>query len=81
MSIKIMIADDHKLVSTSLIPLLNSQEGMQVIAEVGSGRKAVELAATLDPNIVVMDIGMADLNGIEATRQIVSKHPHIKVII
>ena len=81
MSIKIIIADDYKLVSTSLIPLLNSQEGMRVIAAVGSGRKVVELAATLNPNIVVMDIGMADLNGIEATRQIVSKHPHIKVII
>jgi DNA-binding NarL/FixJ family response regulator len=81
MSIKIIIADDHKLVSTSLIPLLNSQAGMQVIAEVGSGGKAVELAATLKPDIVVMDIGMAELNGIEATRQIVSKHPRIKIII
>ena len=81
MSIKIIIADDHKLVSTSLIPLLNSQAGMQVVAEAGNGKKAVELASKLEPDIVVMDIGMADLNGIEATRQIVSKYPHIKVII
>ncbi len=81
MSIKIIIADDHKLVSTSLIPLLNSQAGMQVIAEVDSGRKAVEQAATLNPDIIVMDIGMAELNGIEAARQIVAKHPHVKVII
>ena len=81
MSIKIIIADDHKLVSTSLIPLLNSQAGMQVVAEASNGRKAVELASKLKPDIVVMDIGMADLNGIEATRQIVSKYPHIKVII
>jgi len=81
MSIKIIIADDHKLVSTSLIPLLNSQAGMQVVAEASSGKKAVELASKLEPDIVVMDIGMADLNGIEATRQIVSKYPHIKVII
>lgn len=81
MSIKIIIADDHKLVSTSLIPLLNSQAGMQVVAEASGGRKAVELASKLEPDIVVMDIGMADLNGIEATRQIVSKYPHIKVII
>ena len=81
MSIKIIIADDHKLVSTSLTPLLNSQADMQVIAEVGSGRQAVEMAFKLEPDIVVMDIGMADLNGIEATRQIVSQHPHIKVII
>lgn len=81
MSIKIIIADDHKLVSTSLTPLLNSQEDMQVIAEVGSGKKAVDLAATLKPDIVVMDIGMTELNGIEATRHIVSKHPRIKIII
>ena len=47
MSIKIIIADDHKLVSTSLIPLLNSQAGMQVVAEASSGKKAVELASKL----------------------------------
>jgi DNA-binding NarL/FixJ family response regulator len=81
MSIKIIIADDHKLVSTSLIPLLNSQPGMQVVAEVGSGKKAVDLAATLKPDVFIMDIGMAELNGIEATRQIVAKHPRIKIII
>ena len=80
MSIKILLADDHKIVSECLRPLLNKQPDMRVVGEAENGRKAVKLAQQLNPNVVIMDIAMPDLNGIEATRQIIARCPGVKII-
>jgi DNA-binding NarL/FixJ family response regulator len=77
---KIILADDHKIVREGLMALLEKQPAMQVIAEAEDGRNAVRLARELTPDLVIMDIAMPDLNGIEATRQIVAEVPGVKVI-
>ena len=80
MSIKILLADDHRIVSECLRPLLNKQPDMRVVGEAENGRMAVKLAQQLNPNVVIMDIAMPDLNGIEATRQIIARCPGVKII-
>ena len=80
MEIKILLADDHKITRDGLKALLENQKNMIVIGEAENGRQAVRLALELAPNIVVMDINMPELNGIEATRQIISELPDTKII-
>ncbi|MFH1371390.1 MAG: response regulator transcription factor [Planctomycetota bacterium] len=80
MSIKIMLADDHAMLRHGLSKSFQNEKDMEVIAQAKDGRSTVELAKELKPDIVIMDIGMPDLNGIEATRQITQDCPKIKVI-
>ncbi len=80
MSVKIILADDHRIMREGLRALLEQQSGMEIIAEADDGRTTVDLAHELKPDVVVIDISMPDLNGIDATRQIISAVPHIKVI-
>jgi DNA-binding NarL/FixJ family response regulator len=80
MSIRIMIADDHEIVRNGLRSLIEKELDMEVIAEAGNGRNAVRIALELAPDVVIMDIAMPDLNGIEAARQIITALPRIKVI-
>ncbi len=80
MSIKILLADDHKIVRDGLKSLIKKEVGMEVIGEADNGRKTVQLARDLEPEIIIMDISMPDLNGIEATRQIVADSPDVKII-
>ena len=80
MSTKILLADDHKITRQGLRSLLEDQPDMEVIAEADQGRTAVSLAAELRPNVVIMDVTMPDLNGIEATKQILAHSPNIKII-
>ena len=80
MKIRIILADDHKIVRDGLRALLENQPGMEVIAEADNGRATVRMARELVPDLVIMDIGMPDLNGIDATRQIVADLPKVKVI-
>jgi two-component system, NarL family, response regulator NreC len=80
MSIKIILADDHAMLRHGLSKSLQNEKDMEVIAQAKDGRTTVELVKELSPNIVIMDIGMPDLNGIEATRQIIKEHPKVKVI-
>ena len=80
MSTRILLADDHKITRQGLHALLEKQKDMEVIAEAENGRTAVQLAAEFAPDIVIMDITMPDLNGIEATKQILSKSPDTKII-
>jgi len=80
MAITILIADDHQIVRQGLIALLNQHPQMEVVGEAANGRQTVQLAASLRPQVVVIDIGMPELNGIEATRQIVAEVPGTKVI-
>jgi two-component system, NarL family, response regulator NreC len=80
MSIKIILADDHAMLRHGLSKSLQNEKDMEVIAQAKDGRTTVELAKELSPNLVIMDIGMPDLNGIEATRQIIKENPKVKVI-
>ncbi len=80
MSIKIILADDHKVLREGLRTLLEKEQDLQIVAEAGDGRTTVKLVHKLSPHLVIMDNIMPDLNGIEATRQILRKNPHVKVI-
>jgi len=80
MSVRIVIADDHKLMREGLSSLLSQQAGIRVVGQATNGREAVQLAEREDPDVVVMDVSMPDLNGIDATRQIVSRSARTKVI-
>ena len=80
MSIRIILADDHAIVRHGLNRSFQQEKDVEVIAQAQNGRSAVQLAKELSPTVVVMDIGMPDLNGIEATRQITRESPQVKVI-
>ena len=80
MKIRILIADDHKIVREGLHSLIEQQPGMEVIGEAEDGHSTVRLAGKLSPDIVIMDIGMPDLNGIEACRQIVTENENVRVL-
>jgi DNA-binding NarL/FixJ family response regulator len=80
MSLRILIADDHQMLRDGLRAILEKQKNVEVIGEAGDGRTAVEMARALVPDVVVMDISMPDLNGVEATRQIKAENPAVKVI-
>lgn len=81
MNFRVLIADDHGVVREGLRALLAKSPEIAVVGEASDGREAVRLAAELHPNIVIMDIGMPLLNGVDATSQILSRDPDIKVII
>lgn len=78
--IRILLADDHTVVRKGLRLLLETQPGFSVIADAADGREAVALAEKLSPDVVVMDVAMPILNGIEAARQITSKHGQVAVV-
>ena len=78
--ISIILVDDHVIMRDGLRHLLYEESDIEVIGEADNGRKAVKLALEKKPDIVIMDIAMQDMNGIEATRQIKSNNPEIKVI-
>ncbi len=79
--VRILLADDHTVMRTGLRLLLERHAHFEVVGEAKDGREAVEAAASLQPDVVVMDIAMPNLNGIEATRQIVSRSPATAVVI
>lgn len=79
--VRILIADDHGVMRRGLRLQLGQCAGFEVVGEASDGRQAVQLAEELQPDIVLMDIGMPNLNGIEATAQIGKRLPAIKVII
>jgi len=80
MSVKIIIADDHKIMRDGLRTLLEKEKGLEVIAEAKNGRETIQLAEQLRPDIIIMDISMDDLNGMDATRIIVGKEWGCRVI-
>jgi two-component system response regulator NreC len=78
--IKIVLADDHQIVRHGLRTLLSAEPDFEVVGEADNGRDVVRLVQDLSPQVVIMDISMPDLNGIEATRQILSESTGVKVI-
>lgn len=80
MSYKVLLADDHKIVRDGLRTLLDKNEEVRVVGEAENGRTAVQQAKKLAPDIVILDVAMPDLNGIEAARQIIGECPGVKVI-
>ncbi len=80
MSIRILIADDHKIMLDGLKVLIEAQPDMKVVGQALNGREAVKLAHKEKPDMVIMDVAMPGLNGLEAMRQILSENPKTKVI-
>ena len=78
--IRILLADDHAVVRQGFKMILSAQPDMEIVGEAGNGREAVELAEGLKPDIVVMDVAMPELNGIEATRRLAASIPHTRVV-
>ncbi len=81
MKLRILIADDHELVRRGLFSLLQAHEGWEICGEASDGREAVEKAKLLNPDFVILDIGMPNLNGLAATRQLVQHDPSFKIIV
>lgn len=80
MSYRILIADDHEIVRQGLRTLIESHPGWEVCAEAADGREAVRKAEQLQPDLLALDIGMPNLNGLDAARQILQKDPKAKVL-
>ena len=78
--IRILLADDHAVVRRGFQMILAEQSDMEIVGEAGNGREALELAAKLRPDVVVMDVAMPELNGIEATRRMAENAPHARVL-
>jgi len=78
--IRILLADDHPVVRRGFQMILAEQSDMEIVGEAGNGREALELAAKLKPDVVVMDVAMPELNGIEATRRMAENAPHARVL-
>ena len=80
MGIRVFLADDHKMLRDGLRSLIERAEGLEIVGVAGNGRVAVQKVIRLVPEVVVMDLSMPDLNGVEATRQILGASPNVKVI-
>jgi len=79
--LRLLIADDHTLVRQGLRRILESRSGWQIVAEAGDGREALQQALDLQPDVVIMDIGMPRLNGMEAVAQIQRRAPNTRVLV
>jgi DNA-binding NarL/FixJ family response regulator len=79
--IRVLIADDHALVRAGLRLLVEGLEGIEVVAEANNGREAIALAAKLRPDVVLMDVIMPELNGLDATARIVAADPSVRVVM
>ena len=77
---RIVIVDDHRIVRQGLQSLIEKEKDLEVVGVADNGRRALQLACKLKPDLVLMDIGMPELNGIDATRQIIEEVPGVKVI-
>jgi DNA-binding NarL/FixJ family response regulator len=78
--IRVLVVDDHDLFRAGLASLLNAQPGIEVVAQASGGRMGVRLADELEPDIVLMDVRMPDLEGPDATREILDQHPSIRIV-
>lgn len=81
LGMKIIVVDDHILFREGLVNLISSQADMQVIADVGTGQDAIRVALELEPDLILMDVGLPDMQGFDAVKQILAKKPDLKVIM
>lgn len=81
MNIRILIADDHHVVRRGLVFFLRTQKGLEIIGEAANGKEAVELAKSLKPDLILMDLVMPEMDGIQATRIIKKEQPEIKIMM
>ena len=79
--LRILLADDHPLFRKGMRALLTATSGLEVVGEATTGSEVVELAGTLQPDVILMDLQMPGINGIEATRQILHTSPHIRILV
>ena len=79
--IRVIVVDDHDLFRTGLSSLLGAEPGIEIVAQASGGRMGVRLAEELRPDVVLMDLRMPDLDGAEATREIVDRHPSTRVVV
>lgn len=79
--VRVLVVDDHPVVRKGLIAMLDTEEGIQVVGEARSGKEAVELAVSLKPQVVLMDLVMPEMDGIEATRWIKQKVPEVNILV
>jgi len=80
MSIRILLVDDHRMLREGLRSILESECDLEVVGEAEDGRTTVGMAGKLVPDVVIMDVGMSGLNGVDATRQIKAQNPRVSVI-
>lgn len=80
MTIRVLLVDDHKMMREGLCSLLVGVGDIEVVGEAPDGRTAIDLVRTLSPDVVVMDVGMPEMNGVEATRAIRIEHPRVRII-
>ncbi|MFD2169746.1 response regulator [Tumebacillus lipolyticus] len=81
MTIQVVLCDDHTILRDGLRNLLNSEDDLEVIGEAGDGKQAIELVERLQPDVVIMDINMPELSGVEAVERLIAKHPKLRILI
>lgn len=81
MKIRVLVADDHAIVREGLCIMLGNQPDMQVVGRAANGREALRLVDEQDPDVVIIDISMPELNGIDAIQQMLPRHPRLKLIV
>ena len=80
-ALRIVVVDDHSVVRRGVRALLESQPGWEVLAEATTGREAVDVVKRLQPDVVIMDLSLPELNGLDATRQILKESPRTEVLV
>lgn len=80
MAVKVLLVDDHQIMREGMSALLRKYSGFEVVGQASDGRQALEMVEELKPDIVIMDVGMPNLNGIDATHRMLSQHPGLKVM-
>lgn len=80
MSIRLLLVDDHSVVRSGLRMMLDNEGDAQIVGEAASAAEAIEAAMRLKPNVILMDIGLPDLSGIEATREIKKRTPEVSLL-
>jgi len=80
MATKVLLVDDHEIMREGMSALLRKYSEFEVIGLASDGREAIEMVAQLHPDVVIMDVGMPNLNGVDATRQLISAHPNLKIM-
>lgn len=81
MTLRVVLVDDHRMFREALRPLLAQTPGFEIVGEAGDGQQAIELCAQLAPDVVIMDVSMPGLNGLEATRRLLAERPRTRVVV